>query len=406
MSDGFFSTAIILAGGKGTRLRPAVADRPKPLAWVAGRPFLSYLLEDLESAGFRRCILATGHLGGQFQERYGKSFGALELLYSQESVPLGTGGAVGKAVEAYPGDETLVVLNGDSLCRCDWRQLWEKHHRAAVAATMVVTPSRASARFGEPLCDTDGRITAFAPSAREHSVLNAGVYAMDGSLCREIPGDRMCSIEQDLFPVWSGEGRLQSLEVDGPLLDIGLPESFAFAQSVLRRPAVVDFATRDDLCVRYPEAVDLLAERRMDEINKWKLAVGVIVRNVRGDILLERRTDCGLWGLLGGRMDFGESARDTALREVREETGLQVSLERLVGVYSNPDRGLLSYPGGDIVHCVTIVFEASVGQETPACSEESLELRFFNPTELPRDTIPQAQQCLIDCLEKADTACL
>ena len=105
--------AVILAGGLGTRLRPAVADRPKGLAPVGGRAFLTYLLAQLEAAGFQKAILCTGYRGDQVQRELGAAYGSLPLVYSPESEPLGTAGAIRRALPRIDSDLCL-VMNGDS----------------------------------------------------------------------------------------------------------------------------------------------------------------------------------------------------------------------------------------------------------------------------------------------------
>ncbi len=402
MSEPAIGSAVILCGGKGTRLRAAVSDRPKPLAWIAGRPFITYLLEELENAGVRHCVLATGYLGGQFQKVLGDVFGKLALAYSHEETALGTGGALRQAVVHLPGDGPVAILNGDSYCACDWNALAAAHRAAGRLATMVVTPFRGPGRFGGPICDGTGAVTAFAPAHGEDSLINAGIYLVEPALCAEIPGDRECSLEREIFPALATAGRLHGFRSEGPLLDIGLPETFHIAQRIFRTAKPPEFWDRQKLRDLNPKSAAMFAPREASEINKWKLAVGVILRNVRGEILLERRADCGLWGLPGGRMDLGESACETAIRELREETGLEIIVERLVGVYTEPVGRVIAYEGGDVVQCLTIVVEASFAGGSPVLSSESLAMEFFAPDQLPPDTLPHAQECLIDCLQKVE----
>src|SRR4051794_33200535 len=107
--------AIVLAGGRGTRLQAVVSDRPKPLAPVAGRPFLSYLLDQIADAGVRRVVLSTGYLAEQFESAIGKVYRGVEIMYAQEKQPLGTGGAI-KFAGALANADQLLVMNGDSYC--------------------------------------------------------------------------------------------------------------------------------------------------------------------------------------------------------------------------------------------------------------------------------------------------
>src|SRR6185295_12494614 len=105
--------AVVLAGGMGTRLRSVVADRPKVLASVGGRPFLTYLLDQITGAGIRRVVLSTGHLAEQFDSAIGSSYGGIEIAYAHEEAPLGTGGAIRFASGLANADQ-LLVMNGDS----------------------------------------------------------------------------------------------------------------------------------------------------------------------------------------------------------------------------------------------------------------------------------------------------
>jgi len=129
-----------------------------------------------------------------------------------------------------------------------------------------------------------------------------------------------------------------------------------------------------------------------------KVGVGVIVVDDSGRVLLEKRSDNGMWGLPGGGIEPGESVCEAALREVREETGLAIDITRLVGVYSEPSAGrIVTYPdNGDIRHLVDIVLTAEIIAGEMAISSESLDLRFFNPDSFPLDLVSPAIQPLED----------
>ena len=136
-----------------------------------------------------------------------------------------------------------------------------------------------------------------------------------------------------------------------------------------------------------------------DPTLRLRLGVGVAVRDAAGRILLERRRDNGLWGLPGGRVEPGESVAQAAVREVWEETGLAVRVARLVGVYSEPDGRIVTYPdNGDVRHLVDVVVEAAILGGSLRASEESEALRFFAPGEVPADLAPPARVPLADIL--------
>lgn len=131
-----------------------------------------------------------------------------------------------------------------------------------------------------------------------------------------------------------------------------------------------------------------------------RAGVGVVIRGQGDTILLEKRRDCGWWGLPGGRVEPGESLVEAAVREVREETGLAVEVTHLIGVYSNPDGRIVTYPdNGDVVQLIDVVVGARVLSGHVICSEESEEVRFFAPSQLPEQIVPPARQPLADALE-------
>ena len=128
----------------------------------------------------------------------------------------------------------------------------------------------------------------------------------------------------------------------------------------------------------------MFCRTRATERTALKTGVGVVVCDEAGRILLERRSDCGLWGLLGGSVHPGESITQTAQREIKEESGLIVVISCLVGVYSDPEDRIVVYPdNGDERHLIDIVLEAKISGGTLTISQESLELRFFCLKDLP-----------------------
>ncbi len=393
-------TAIVLAGGLGTRLRAAVADRPKPLAWVAGRPFVCHLLEMLEKLGVQQTVLALCHEPAQFTARLGTRFGAMALHYTLETSPLGTGGAIRQALEKVTTPYVL-VLNGDSFCEFDFAKLRATHPADDSTLSLVVQTTSARARFGSVLFDAQQRVTGFlektdVPAAT--SGINAGIYYARTDFFRQIEPGRKISIEQELFPGWAKDGRLWAFPTEGRFIDIGLPASYAEAQLFFRPQYSIEIPSMDELRRSNSVVAQMLAARRGDEIKDWKLAVGVIIRDNHGRILLERRADCGLWGLVGGRIDLGETPEQAAKREVKEETGLDIAIERLVGFYSDPHRDVMSYANGDIVQTAALVLEASVAGGEFSPSHESLELAYFEPCAVPRMAIPITLEALDDCL--------
>ena len=128
-----------------------------------------------------------------------------------------------------------------------------------------------------------------------------------------------------------------------------------------------------------------------------RVGVGVVIRGSGDAILLEKRRDCGWWGLPGGKVEQGESLVEAAVREVREETGLAVEVTHLIGVYSDPRGRIVTYPdNGDVVQLIDVIVGARVLSGSLLCSHESEEVRFFTPAQLPEEIVPPARQPIAD----------
>ena len=146
-----------------------------------------------------------------------------------------------------------------------------------------------------------------------------------------------------------------------------------------------------------PAVQRMYAQKHADGNTRVRIGVGIVIRNVDGSVLLERRSDNDLWGLPGGRIEPGESILQTALREAKEETGLTVTVVRLLGVYSGPEERIVTFPDG-VVQLVDILLEAHIVTGELACSSESSELQFFHPPAFPpeTETVPPARLPLRD----------
>ena len=231
------TTAAILAGGLGTRLRPAVADRPKPLARVADRPFIAFLLDQLEAAGVRDVILLTGHRAGQIRDELGDRHGMMHLRYSQESEPLGTAGDVRLALPLID-TESLLLLNGDSFCDIDF-DAFARFHTPGTGS-LVLAHVEDGERFGHVQADAEGTIQGFSEKGASHGPawINAGMYLLPRNLVKMIPPNRAVSLEREVFPRLVREGQLRGFRQEGPFIDIGTPESYAQAEAFVECIAV------------------------------------------------------------------------------------------------------------------------------------------------------------------------
>jgi len=223
------STAI-LVGGMGTRLRSAVSDRPKPLAEIHGRPFLAYLLDQLAVAGVRDVVMCSGYRANQVEAAFGNQYRSLILRYSRETEPLGTAGALRKALPFLTSD-TVLVLNGDSMCECDLQGFWGSHVTHQGRISLVLTWIDDISRYGQVRMDDKGCITQFLEKDATRTGpgwINAGIYLLPRRVIAEIPEGKAASLERDIFPSWTGDG-LSGYQSTGRFIDIGTPESYQAA---------------------------------------------------------------------------------------------------------------------------------------------------------------------------------
>jgi NDP-sugar pyrophosphorylase family protein len=225
--------ALILAGGLGTRLRSVLADRPKALAPVAGRPFLSLLFDQLLAAGVRRAVLCTGHRAHQVEEVFGSRYRDLALTYSREETPLGTGGALRFALPQLDA-ELALVLNGDSYVDCSLAEFHAWHRAHGLAGSLLLAWVEDAARFGTVDVDATGRIRAFREKQGlvRPGWINAGVYLLARPLLETLPAGRTVSLEYEAFPAWLAGG-LGGYARRAAFLDVGTPESLAQAEAFL-----------------------------------------------------------------------------------------------------------------------------------------------------------------------------
>ena len=225
-------TAAILAGGLGTRLRGVVADRPKVLAPVGGRPFLALLLDQLADAGIRKVVLLTGHRGEQVREAFGEKYEEMRLIYAEEPTPLGTAGALRRALPLVTGTR-VVLLNGDSYCDVRIDELYDWHCRQKAAASLGLVEVPDVSRFGQVRRDRIGRVIAFEEKgqAKGPGWINAGVYLIERKLLAELPVDRPLSLERDVLPDWVSRRLVYGMECGKRFIDIGTPESYSEAEA-------------------------------------------------------------------------------------------------------------------------------------------------------------------------------
>jgi D-glycero-alpha-D-manno-heptose 1-phosphate guanylyltransferase len=224
--------AIILAGGLGTRLAARLDGVPKPMAPIAGRPFLAILLARLQQSGCARVLLSVGHLHQTIRHHFGASFHGMTLDYIVEDAPLGTGGALRAALQQAREDSVL-VLNGDTFLQLDYAALLAFHAQSGAALTMSITHQENIARYGGVIAK-NGRVIGFEEKGRTGpGQINAGVYALNRNLPWPASLPEKFSFESDFLAPQIANIPVAAYPVDGFFLDIGVPEDLDRAQTAL-----------------------------------------------------------------------------------------------------------------------------------------------------------------------------
>ena len=223
--------ALILAGGLGTRLRGLLPDRPKALAPIAGRPFLDILIEQLVFRGVRRIVLLLGNQADQVvahvESRRAAWPADLDVAFSLESSPLGTGGAVKLAERFCTG--RFLLLNGDTYFDLDLAALLRVHAEKRPLLTVAAAEVSDTDRYGRLEVSQEGLVRRFheKEAAAGPGLINAGVYLMEPAVLGHIPSGRAVSLESEVFPaLLAGGQRLAVSAQRGAFFDIGTPSSY------------------------------------------------------------------------------------------------------------------------------------------------------------------------------------
>jgi len=223
--------AIVLAGGFGTRLKQVVPNLPKPMAPVAGRPFLEILLTSMARKGFRRVVLSLGYMADKVVTHFGDRFAGMELVYEIEQTPLGTGGAVRKAMSRCIADHVF-VLNGDTyldLEVADVEAHWQTHRSPIIVACEVPD----TARYGRLDAD-NSRVFGFSEKGVTGSgLINAGCYVLPADILDGFALDQPFSLETDFLAKAVKSQRFDLFVSKGHFIDIGVPEDYTRAQTDL-----------------------------------------------------------------------------------------------------------------------------------------------------------------------------
>lgn len=228
--------AIVLAGGMGTRLRTVVSDVPKPMAPVNGRPFLAYLLDDLAKQGLTRVVLAVGYKREVIVEYFGDHYQGIDLVYSVEEEPLGTGGAILQAFDHVEGDRAF-VLNGDTYFQVDLQAQDAFHTSHECDMTLALKPMKDFDRYGTVrIEEPSNRILGFDEKQyREEGLINGGVYLFGKTVWKGFTSGTKFSFETEVLEGLYATKNFCGMVSDTYFIDIGIPTDYERSQH--------DFAT-------------------------------------------------------------------------------------------------------------------------------------------------------------------
>lgn len=222
--------AIVLAGGFGTRLRSVVSELPKPMAPVEDKPFLEYILKYLQKNGITRVILCVGYKWKSIQEYFGDKFDNIELVYSVEDEPLGTGGAIKKAMNQI-NSEQVYIINGDTLFDIDLKILALNHESKLM---LSLKSMKHFDRYGCVESDENDFLTAFTEKGyRENGNINGGIYLASKNIFDDYELNENFSFEE-FMQVNFAKLKIFVKVFENYFIDIGIPEDYEKAQSEIK----------------------------------------------------------------------------------------------------------------------------------------------------------------------------
>ena len=227
------NTAIILAGGMGTRLKTIISDLPKPMAPIMNVPFLTYQLNYLKHFGIKKVIFSVGYLSEKIIAHYNQSFENISIEYSIEKNPLGTGGGIRMAMSNL-NEDLVLILNGDSFFDLNLEQFYNLHLEQKAEFSLALRYVNNSERYGNIEFNSSHQITSFIEKNQlnQSGYINAGVYILSKKLyLQNTKPDINFSIEKDFFEKQLNQLIIKGFEFKDYFIDIGIPEDYLKAQN-------------------------------------------------------------------------------------------------------------------------------------------------------------------------------
>ena len=216
--------AIVLAGGFGTRLSTVVSDVPKPMAPINGRPFLEYLLDDLNEKGISRVILAVGYKKEIIKSHFKEKYKNIDIVYSDEDIPLGTGGAIKKALNLAKAKD-IFTINGDTFFDINLKEMYQFHKKNSSKLTLAIKEMEKFDRYGSLVLAKDKIIKFEEKKYNEKGYINGGIYLINKEILNKEEKESF-SFEKEIL-----ENEISKIEkygyiAEGYFIDIGIPEDY------------------------------------------------------------------------------------------------------------------------------------------------------------------------------------
>jgi D-glycero-alpha-D-manno-heptose 1-phosphate guanylyltransferase len=230
------NTAIILAGGLGTRLRSVVSDVPKPMAPINGVPFLALLLDNLISNDVTHFVLSVGYQNEKIINYFGANYKGAKISYAVEETPLGTGGGLLLALDSLDQTDPVFLLNGDTHFDIETQRLLDFHNSQGSVVSFSLFRANEEDRFGSIRLTESGHISDIPEKkAQIGELANGGVYVLNpAALKGRFPSNKVLSFETDIINTLLNNGEtLCGLEFNAPFLDIGVPKDYARASKIM-----------------------------------------------------------------------------------------------------------------------------------------------------------------------------
>ena len=230
---------IVLSGGFGTRLKDVTNGKPKTMVDVNGKPFLCYLLDDFIKYDVKNVILAVGYKKEYIEKYFEKGYKNINITFSEEDEPLGTGGAIKKAL-GYSKEDDVIIMNGDVYSDVNLKELMNNHKNSKKETTLTLKYMENFDRYGVVEFNEQKIITKFEEKKpKEKGYINVGVYVMNKNVFDNIDVGDVFSIERDFFGKYVRNSDFNAYLYDGEFIDIGIPSDYKKVIDIVKNEKIL-----------------------------------------------------------------------------------------------------------------------------------------------------------------------